>query len=337
MKNLKQLKIMLAALLMVIFLAACGSDSATEDSATETTTDSEHTEVVEPADEEEGGSEFPITITDAVGQEVTLEAEPERIVSLIPSVTETIFALDAGDAVVGRTDNDTYPEEVTEIESVGEMNFDVERVIALTPDLVLTHSSHAERYGEGLEQLRNAGIPVIVVEEADSIETVYETIEMIGLATGASEEAEVVVTDMQEKFAEVQEKASTIPEEDKALVWVEVAPAPDIYTTGQNTFFHEMLTIINAKNAAGEQDGWVPFTEEQAVAYNPDVILITYGFYVDNAIEGIKERAAWQDVPAVVNDRIYDLNADEVVRPGPRLAEGVEQIAKAVYPEVFGE
>ena len=81
----------------------------------------------------------------------------------------------------------------------------------------------------------------------------------------------------------------------------------------------------------------MPFTEEQAVAYNPDVILITYGFYVDNAIEGIKERAAWQDVPAVVNDRIYDLNADEVVRPGPRLAEGVEQIAKAVYPEVFGE
>ncbi len=189
MKNWKQFMLMMVALFTVIVLVGCSSDSATDDSATEPTTGANDTEVVEPVEEEtdEEENQFPLTITDAVGNDVTLEAEPERIVSLIPSVTETIFALDAGDAIVGRTDNDTYPEEVNEIESVGEMNFDVERVLALNPDLVLTHSSHAERYGDGLEQLRNADIPVIVVEEADSIDTVYETIKMIGLATGTSE------------------------------------------------------------------------------------------------------------------------------------------------------
>lgn len=335
MKKWKQFNLMLIALVMAILLAGCGADSTTEAPAAEP--DTEGTEAVEPVEQEEEGSTFPLTITDALGDEVTLEKEPERIVSLIPSITETVFALDAGEAIIGRTDWDNYPEEVNDIESVGDMNFDVEKVLSLSPDLVLSHASNAHSSAEGLDQLRNAGIPVVVVYDATSIETVYETINMIGLAVGQSEEAAQVVTDMQEAFAAVQEKASTIAEEDRAKVWVEVSPAPEIYTTGKGTFLDEMLTMINAENAAGEEDGWVMFTEEEAVAFNPDVILTTYGYYVDNPAETIKERAAWKDVPAVVNDRIYDLNSDEVTRSGPRLAKGVEQLAKAVYPEVFGE
>ncbi|WP_227936135.1 ABC transporter substrate-binding protein [Alkalihalobacillus deserti] len=330
---MKQLKLMLIALLMAIFVAGCGQDQATEPEQAPDT----DVEVSESTDGQEQEGSYPLTITDALGDEVTIEAQPERIVSLIPSITETVFAVEAGDAVVGRTDWDNYPEAVLDIESVGDMNFDVEKVLALSPDLVLSHASNAHSSEEGLNQIRNAGIPVVVVHDAKSIDMVYNSIELIGQVTGHTTEADAVISDMQETFAAVEAKASEISEEDRKKVWVEVSPAPEIYTTGQGTFLDEMLTIINAENAAGEEEGWPMFTEEEAVAFNPDVILITYGYYVENAVEGVMERAAWKDVPAVVNERIYDLDSDEVTRSGPRLAKGVERIAKAVYPEVFGE
>nr|WP_285874807.1 ABC transporter substrate-binding protein [Halalkalibacter oceani] len=319
-------------LLWVVILTGCGGEPGeqpTEPAETETE------QTAEGGEESESG--YPKTIVDALENEVTLDQQPERVVSLVPSITETIFALGKGETVVGRTEWDNYPEEVLEIESVGDMNFDVEKVIALGPDLVLSHASSGHSSEEGLNQLRNAGIPVVVVHDAASIDMVYEAIRMIGEAVDAEEEAETVIADMQDKFAEVEEKASTIAEEERRKVWVEVSPAPDLYTTGKGTFLDEMLTIVNAINAAGEEEGWIPYTEEEAVAFQPDVIVTTYGYYVDNAAEQIKERPAWQDVPAVVNERIYDLVSDEVTRSGPRLAEGVEGLAKAVYPEVFGE
>lgn len=92
----------------------------------------------------------------------------------------------------------------------------------------------------------------------------------------------------------------------------------------------EMLQVIAAKNVAGDLEGWPMVTEEKAVAYKPDVIITTYG-----GAKQVLERAAWKDVPAVKNKRVYDVNTDLVSRPGPRLAEGVEELAKAIYPEVF--
>ena len=331
---MKQLKLMLIALVLAIFVAGCGQDQATEP---EQAPETEVEETEQTVGEEGEDGSYPLTMTDALGNEVIIEAQPERIVSLIPSVTETVFAVGAGDAVVGRTDWDNYPEAVLDIESVGDMNFDVEKVLALSPDLVLSHASNAHSAEEGLNQIRNAGIPVVVVHNATSINEVYHSIELIGQVTGHKAEADSVVSDMQETFAAIEAKASDISEEDRKNVWVEVSPAPEIYTTGQGTFLHEMLTMINAENVAGEEEGWPMVTEEEAVAFNPDVILITYGYYVEDAAEGIMERAAWKDVPAVANERIYELDSDEVTRSGPRLAKGVEEIAKAVYPEVFGE
>ncbi|MET3504524.1 ABC transporter substrate-binding protein [Halalkalibacter oceani] len=332
MNRTKWIAVTIVMLLWTVVLAGCGGQPE------EQPVEPVETETEQTAEgEQESESGYPKTIIDALENEVVLEEQPERIVSLVPSITETIFALGKGETVVGRTEWDNYPEEVLEVESVGDMNFDVEKVIALGPDLVLSHASNAHSSEEGLNQLRNAGIPVVVVYDAASIDMVYETIRMIGEAVDAGEEAETVIADMQAKFAEVEEKASTIAEEERRKVWVEVSPAPELYTTGKGTFLDEMLTVVNAINAAGEQEGWIPYTEEEAVAFQPDVIVTTYGYYVDNAAEQIKERPAWQDVPAVVNDRIYDLVSDEVTRSGPRLAEGVEGLAKAVYPEVFGE
>ncbi|NEY71291.1 ABC transporter substrate-binding protein [Bacillus mesophilus] len=317
----------LLALFTVFTLAACGGADEVQEPA-ETQTETEGTE-------ETTGESFPITITDGVENEVTIEAKPEKIVSLIPSNTEIVYALDMGDALVGVSDFDNYPEEVATKEKIGGMEFNVEKVISLQPDLVLAHGSSAFSSESGLEQLRNAGITVVVVPDATSFEATYESIHLIGKLTGTSVKAEEIVEDMKTRLAEIKEKASEVTE--PATVWVEVSGPPEIYTTGKGTFMHEMIEAINAKNAAGEQEGWVMLTEEEIVALNPDVVVTTYGSFDPNAKANVLAREAWTEVPAIQNERVYDIQSDLVSRPGPRLIEGVEELAKAVYPEVFTE
>nr|WP_232725415.1 ABC transporter substrate-binding protein [Bacillus sp. FJAT-44742] len=335
--------VMGTSLLLVMSLAACGETEDTgEEAAEDTTEESMEEETAEEPQEDtdtdgEVGAEadFPVTIEDAVGEEVTIEEEPQRIVSLIPSNTETAFALGAGDRIVGVTDNDTYPEEVNDIQSVGGMEFDVETILSLEPDLVLAHESSAHFSEEGFNQLQEADITVLFVSEASGFDDAYDSIEMIGAATGTYEEAETLVAEMQEGVNDLQEQAQEISEDERQTVWLEVGPAPEIYTTGTNTFLHEILEMINAENAAQNEEGWVQYSEEDVIALNPDVIITTYGFYVEDPEEEILSRSGWSDIPAVENERIYDVHADKVTRPGPRLVDGAEAIAELVYPDVF--
>ncbi|WP_373558538.1 helical backbone metal receptor [Bacillus sp. FJAT-45350] len=331
----KCLTILMALLVTLILLVGCNTTDTTveapdEDQAIET----EQEDVVEGEGDED---QFPLTLTDAMDNEVTIEEEPKRIVSLIPSITETIFALDKGEYLVGRTDWCNYPEAALEVDSVGGMEFDVEKLLSLTPDLVISHASGAHSSADGLDQLRNAGVTVVVVNDATSIDDVYKAIAMIANVTGAVDKGEEIVSEMTATFEEIAAKASAISVNDQVKVWVEVSPAPEIYTTGKGTFLDEMLQMINATNAASEVDGWAMFTEEEAVAFNPDVIVTTYGYYVENPSEQIKQRSAWKDVTAVTNDRIYDVDPDQVTRSGPRLVKGVEELATRIYPDVFAE
>lgn len=116
---------------------------------------------------------------------------------------------------------------------------------------------------------------------------------------------------------------------------MEVSPSPDIYTPGKNTFMDEMLHIISADNAAAELDGWAKIDEESMIAANPDVIITTYGYYKKDAVSEVTARKGWQDVNAVKNGQVFDVPSDLVTRSGPRLIEGVEELAKAVYPNQF--
>lgn len=278
---------------------------------------------------------FPVTVKDALGEDVTIKEKPKRIVSLIPSNTEIVYTLGLGDQIVGVTELDNYPEEVKNKEKVGDMNFNVEKIISLKPDLVLAHASSAANAKEGLNQLKEAGITVFVVENATSFEQVYQTIQTIGKITGTKEKADEIVQNMKTKVNELKEKAKNIKDDEKQKVFVEISAPPQLYTTGKGTFMDEMLAIINAENAAGDQEGWPQITEEAVVKLNPDTIIITYGNYVENATEQVLGRKGWENVTAIKEKRVYEVNEDLVSRPGPRLVEGVEELAKAVYPDVF--
>lgn len=315
--------LLFAFLLTFGILAGCGA--ADEKEANQTNT--EKTEQTEKAG-------FPITVTDAAKEKVTIEAEPERIVSLVPSNTETAFALGLGDKVVGVSDNDNYPEEVSKIDKVGGMEFNIEKIIALKPDLVLAHEMAMSTSAEGLQQLRDAGIPVLVMKSEASFEDVYSSIETIGTVTGTKKEAETIIKDMKSKVEEIKDKAAAIKEDQKKKVYVELDVVPNIFGAGKSTFMDEMLTMINAENVV-TGEGWQSIDPEAVIKSNPDVIITTYGVYTENAVDNLLNRAGWQDVNAVKNKQVIDVNPDKVSRPGPRLVEGVEDFAKAVYPEVF--
>ncbi|MBS4162401.1 ABC transporter substrate-binding protein, partial [Klebsiella pneumoniae] len=132
--------------------------------------------------------------------------------------------------------------------------------------------------------------------------------------------------------AEIKEKAQNIPEKEQKKVFVEVSPAPDIYTTGKGTFMNEMLEAIHAKNAATGQEGWAKMTEESIIKLNPDAIVTTNGA---SSVKEIKKRSGWSSVQAVKNNEVYDVDPDLVTRPGPRLIKGVEELADIIYPDVY--
>lgn len=285
--------------------------------------------------EEQTTAAFPVTMTDGLGEEITIKEEPKKIVSLIPSNTEVMFALGAGDKLVGVSDFDNYPEEAANIEKIGGMEINTEKIISLKPDLVLAHASNAHNGAEGVKQLQDMGITVLTVNDAKSFDEVYTSIEMLGKATGKSEAAAGLISDMKSKLADIEEKAKAVKDDERKKVFVEVSPAPDLFSPGKNTFMNEMLEIIGADSVTGEKDGWVQMSEEAVVKANPDVIVTTYGFYTENPEKLVKSRNGWSDVSAIKNNQIFDVHSDKVTRSGPRLIEGVEELAKAIYPNVF--
>ncbi|MFD2444917.1 ABC transporter substrate-binding protein [Bacillus sp. CGMCC 1.16607] len=312
---------------MMAFLVGCGESN---DKAQDQGSSSKVVKEQESANK----TAFPVTVVDGTGKEVIIESEPKTIVSLVPSNTEMTFALGQGDKVIGVSDYCNYPEAVQSIEKVGAQDMNVEKILTLKPDLALVTPFHYQNHPDILQQFKDAGIDVIVVGEALSFKDTYDNLRLIGKVTGSTE-AEGIITDMDKRLAEVKEKAKAVKE--KKRVWVEVSPAPDIYTTGKNTFMHEMLESINAINVAGDQEGWVKLTEEEIVALNPEVIITTYGYYVKNPAEGVLSREGWKEVPAIQSKQVFDVDNDTVTRPGPRLIDGVETLGKLIYPEIFNQ
>lgn len=308
-------------LVSLVILSACGAEEATNKTPNEEQTDqtTEQTKAL-----------FPVALKDALQKEVTMEKAPERIVSLIPSNTEILFELGLNEQIVGVNDNDNYPEEAATKEKVGGMEFNIEAIIALQPDLVLAHESGLYSFGEeAIAQLEAIGIPVFVVKNALTFEETYTTIEQIGQLTGKTSEATEIIASIQQGITEIENKVTDLEEKS---VFIVVGTEPDLYAAGQATFIDEMLDVLNVENVVQEL-GWPMYSAEQFVSSNADVILVTY----ESDIDAISNNAAYAEMKAVKTDNIKLVDGDTTTRQGPRIVEGIESIAEAIYPEAFNE
>lgn len=301
---------------MVLFLGACQSEENAEPKSETVKTEAE--------------VEESYAVTDDLGNEVTFEEIPETVVSLIPSNTEILYALEEGEKLVGATDFDNYPEEALEVERVSDsVKFNAERIIQLDPDIVLAYSTGAPT---GLEVLEEADIPVFVIESATSFEDVYGDIEQIAQVMGTEEKGEELIASIQSEIEEVQEKLAAV--EEKKEAYVEISPLPEIFTTGKNTFQQEILNHAQVENVFADLEGWPKLSEEEIIVRNPELIFTTVS-YVENAVEEIKARESWSEITAVKDEQVFFLDSDITSRPGPRIGEAVKLVAETAYPEIL--
>lgn len=270
---------------------------------------------------------YPLTIKDASGEEVTLEEQPKQIISLMPSNTEILYALGLQEAMIGVTTNDDYPEEVKELETFGDFQPNIEKIIEAQPDLVVAHELN---FGskEGIDQLKAAGIPVVYIQNANHFEDTYQTIEQLGEITNTQSQAQQIIHQMKEEIKNIQQ---LVEKADKKTVFVETSGVPDIYSPGSHTFIDEMLTLVQAENIV-QEESFVLYSPEKIVEQNPEVIIVMYD-YIPEAVEEIKKRPGFDQVTAVQQDQVIQVDENLLSRQGPRLVEGLRLLAEAIHPE----
>ncbi len=275
---------------------------------------------------EEASGIYPFTITDSKGRTVTIESEPETIVSLGPNITETVYALDLGERLVGRTDYCDYPEKVKEVASIGPiMEPNLEAIADLNPDIVIGSTHFDEKARESLE---NLGIKVVFLYAEEDFEGVYNMIKNIGELLNVSSKAEKLVSDMKETVQDVLERVDGL---DKPEVYYVIAYGPGNYTAGRDTFIARMLGMAGGKNAADDVEGW-KYSLEKLVEKDPDILICSKFF---NAKAGLLSAEGYKDLTAVKEGRLYEIDNNILDRQGPRLAEGLRELAEIIHPEAF--
>ncbi|MCZ2808625.1 MAG: cobalamin-binding protein [Candidatus Bathyarchaeota archaeon] len=288
------------------------------------------------SDEFEGGD-----LVDDLGYSLTLTSPPERIVSLAPSNTEILFAVGAGDNVVGVTDFCNYPYDFAAWIEAGNMSSignyygpSVEPIIALDPDLVLATTGSLE----AAENLRDLGYNVLVIEPKN-LSFVLRDILLVGRATDRYSEAVALESEIKQRIDAVANQAADATSTPK--VYHEVWNEP-LMSAGPGTFIDEIITLAGGENIFNDATtSWPTVSSEAIIEKNPDVMVFPdmymgrQNFY--ETIEAVENRPGWDIISAVQNDAIYEINADIISRSGPRLADALETLAKMIHPEIFGQ
>jgi iron complex transport system substrate-binding protein len=263
------------------------------------------------------------------------QQRPHRIVSLIPAVTEMLFTVGAGPDVVAVSSFDEYPPEVKKLERVGALlDPDVERILALRPDLVVVYASQTDLQA----QLARAQIPAFTYKHG-GLPQIFETLDALGRRVGREAEAAAVAQGMRTAIAAVQSRVAGRPRVRTLVVFGREARAlRGIYASGGVGFIHDMLVAAGGENVfADVARESVQATTELIIARRPEAILELRATPMTDA-EVAAEAAVWktlQSVPAVKTNRVTFIVDQRTVVPGPRAAEGIERIARALHPNAF--
>ncbi len=267
-------------------------------------------------------------VTDEAGRQVRLPQKIDRIVSLAPNLTEIVYAVGAGDRLVGRTSYCDYPSAVKTVAEVGDtMQPSVERIIALKPQIVLiSTASQLETFTKQLDEQRIA----VYVTNPNSVDQVLSSIETLGQLFGTTEQAKQVAGDLRRRTQAVE---SAVANQPPIKVFYQVSDEP-LYTIGRDAFLTDLIRRAGGVSVTAEVPTAFPrYSDEAALASQPEAIILPSGGSMGNA--NSKVAPALKNSPAVRNNRVYKINDDLLARPGPRLIEGLEQLARALHPEVF--
>ena len=273
----------------------------------------------------------PVAITDDLGREVKLEGIPQRIVSLAPSTTEILFALGLGDRVVAVTDMCDYPEEAKTKPKLSGFEPSIEFIVGLNPDLALALGE----YPELVSNLEAVGLKVVAFQPS-GIDGIIRNIELIGKITGAEIEAQALVTDLRQRIEAVTSRTEAVLSRPRVFYIIGVDPDPSSpWTAGPGSFIDELINLAGGQNIAHEAVApWIRLSTEHIISADPEVIIVANGKH-GLSMEDVSRIPGWNDLTAVKKGAVYDVDSDLGTRPGPRIAQGLEEMARVIHPELF--
>ncbi|MBW2589496.1 MAG: cobalamin-binding protein [Deltaproteobacteria bacterium] len=269
-------------------------------------------------------------LTDQLGRQVSLPDNPIRVVSLAPSITEIVFALEQEDRLAGVTRFSDFPEAAKKLPKVGSfVHLDLEKIVSLKPDLCI-----AIKDGNPIavvNRLESLGLPVYAVNPRN-LKTVMKTLTEIGIFLNASEKANSVVQDMKSRIQRVKTKTANVTYRPRVFFQIGIAP---IVSAGTNTFAHELIELAGGNNLSKGPIPYPRFSKEQVLSLSPEVFIIT-SMSRNTIFERVKkEWSKWPSLPAVRDKRIHLEDSNLFDRPTPRLVDGLENLARRIHPELF--
>ena len=275
-----------------------------------------------------------VTVTDQIGRTVTISETPQRIISLAPSNTEILYALGLGDRVVGRTDYDNYPPEVTEKPSIGGFSTtNIEQVVGLDPDLVLAADYHKDDIVPALEE---RGITVLCLAP-QNLQQVLDAINLTGKVTGVEKTAADLTASMQKRIDAVTAKTGDLTADQKPRTMYIVWPDPIMVGSG-TTLQGELIDKAGGANIAQDLEGYATVNLETILADNPQVMIASTGMGegADAGYTFLLNDDRLAETDARMNGQVYSVDQDLVSRAGPRIVEALEIFAEEIHPELFG-
>lgn len=268
------------------------------------------------------------TYTDGLGREVALAGIPQRIVSLSASNTEILFAIGAGEQVVGRDEFSNYPAEVESIPSVGGSmgKYSMEQIAALEPDLILAAEINTPEQVKAFEELN---LPVYYLSNPEDIEGLYANLLMMGQITGNDNEAQSLVDSLKKRVEKVLNlEKSSAPV--RVFYELDGSDPSKPWTPGSGTYMDLLLNMAGGENIGSKAgEGWLQISQEAILAEDPQVILLGDAAYGITP-QMVSERSGWSEISAVKDSRVFPFDDNLVSRPGPRLVDGLEQIAEII-------
>ena len=277
-------------------------------------------------------AQFPIKITDELGRVVTVKRAPQRIVSLAPSNMEILFSLGLGDKIIGRTDYDDYPPAAKSIASVGGYtNPSIEKIVALSPDIIFVVALHKPKVIPVLESM---GYTVIGLDP-QTVDQVLDAITLVGKVTGETEEASRVTASLQTRIKAVTDKTDKLTAAQRPKTFYIVWPDP-LMSAGNSTFQSDLIQKAGGTNIAQGLNGWATISLEAVITANPEIMIAGTGAdMASNNSQFIKTEPRLANTDARRLNKVYEVDGNKISRPGPRLVDALEQFAKVIHPELF--
>jgi iron complex transport system substrate-binding protein len=277
----------------------------------------------------------PVTVKDGDGQAFQLDRPAQRIISLAPSNTEILYAVGAGSQVIARDEFTNYPEEAKGLPSIGGSmgKYNLEEMTRLQPDLILASPITS---ADVIKSIRDLSLPIFVLPNPTDLDSMYANLATVGALTGRQTEAQALVNNLTARVSAVEEKVKGVTEKPKVFYELDATDPAKPWTSGPGTFMDTLITMAGGQNVGASLTGeYAQMSQEALIVENPDVILLGDALYGGITPEQVAARSGWNVIKAVQNHQVLDFNDDLVSRPGPRLVDGLEALAKVLHPELF--